>query len=179
MWQDLHEEGHGVLKDTHNCSPFYAFLSHTQVLGTPTHNSLVHLLCCVAAIAAPPPGHHAQVHNISDIIGGFILAIIFTTPYSIRAIGLHTCFREHIDGLQMLQPPGAGNGRKLAPDGPSQEGDDDDGYATGPTLPVSTHHSTLGVGGALGAGQFGTTPGRSPDVVLNMGAAAPASPARH
>jgi len=39
-----------------------------------------------------------QVHNISDILGGFLLAIIFTTPFAIKAIGLHTCVKRLIDG---------------------------------------------------------------------------------
>eukprot|EP00879_Flechtneria_rotunda_P000384 GHRR01000476.1.p1 GENE.GHRR01000476.1~~GHRR01000476.1.p1 ORF type:complete len:402 (+),score=52.39 GHRR01000476.1:347-1552(+) len=39
-----------------------------------------------------------NVHNISDIIGGFLLAIIFTAPYIIKAIGLQIAIRDHIDG---------------------------------------------------------------------------------
>jgi membrane-associated phospholipid phosphatase len=38
-----------------------------------------------------------NVHNISDVIGGFLLAIIFSTPYVVKAIGLHIAFRNQID----------------------------------------------------------------------------------
>lgn len=38
-----------------------------------------------------------QVHNISDILGGFLVAVIFTTPFAVKAIGLHTCIRQIID----------------------------------------------------------------------------------
>lgn len=40
----------------------------------------------------------AQVHNISDILGGFLCAIIFTTPFAIKAIGLHACIKHLVDG---------------------------------------------------------------------------------
>lgn len=38
-----------------------------------------------------------QVHNISDILGGFLVAIIFTTPFAVKAIGLHSCIKHLID----------------------------------------------------------------------------------
>jgi len=38
------------------------------------------------------------VHNVSDIIGGFLIAIIFTTPYVIKAIGMNNAFIAEIDG---------------------------------------------------------------------------------
>lgn len=38
-----------------------------------------------------------NVHNVSDVIGGFVLAIIFSTPFVIKAIGLHIAFRNQID----------------------------------------------------------------------------------
>jgi hypothetical protein len=38
-----------------------------------------------------------NVHNISDVLGGFVLAIIFVTPFVVKAIGLHIAFRNQID----------------------------------------------------------------------------------
>lgn len=38
-----------------------------------------------------------QVHNVDDILGGFLVAIIFTTPFTIKAIGLHGCLKHLID----------------------------------------------------------------------------------
>lgn len=37
------------------------------------------------------------MHNISDILGGFLVAIIFTTPFAVKAIGLHSCIKRLID----------------------------------------------------------------------------------
>lgn len=61
------------------------------------------LTCAVFATATPaaPAATVAAavaVHNISDILGGFLLAIIFTTPFAIKAIGLHGCIQMLIDG---------------------------------------------------------------------------------
>lgn len=44
-------------------------------------------------------GAMLQVHNISDILGGFLVAIIFTTPFAIKAIGLHSCIKRLIDDM--------------------------------------------------------------------------------
>jgi membrane-associated phospholipid phosphatase len=67
-----------------------------------------------------------NVHNISDIIGGFSLAIIFSTPFVVKAIGLHIAFRNQIDtGEEMakavrshtsiMAAPPAGPAGALAP----------------------------------------------------------------
>jgi uncharacterized iron-regulated membrane protein len=38
-----------------------------------------------------------DLHNISDIIGGFLLAVIFTTPAFLAAIGQYNVFQEAMD----------------------------------------------------------------------------------
>jgi hypothetical protein len=38
-----------------------------------------------------------QVHNVDDIMGGFLVDIIFTTPFTIKAIGLHGYLKHLID----------------------------------------------------------------------------------
>jgi hypothetical protein len=43
------------------------------------------------------PYVYVQVHNVDDIMGGFLVGIIFTTPFTIKAIGLHGCLKHLID----------------------------------------------------------------------------------
>lgn len=111
-------------------------------------------------------------HNISDIIGGFLLAIIFTTPYIIKAVGLHTALREHVDG--QLDTKTA----VLAPQGPEEGGIAGSmmGSIVGPMLPVSSapgHHSQPAPASAAvrqgnGTPEHGRPGADNGDVVLQM-----------
>lgn len=111
-----------------------------------------HLRCCCrwsCGVAPPPaPTTNAQAHHVSDIVGGFLVAIIFTSPFALKAIGLHCCIKRGIDGWV---PPG-------------------DAHREAGKVGLST--AVAPVGGGLGPGQFGWPHQPTADgghVVLNMG----------
>lgn len=39
-----------------------------------------------------------NLHGVEDIMGGFLLSIIFTTPYFIKTLGQYAVFKQQIDG---------------------------------------------------------------------------------
>jgi hypothetical protein len=84
---------------------------------------------------------------VADIVGGFLVAIIFTTPFALKAIGLHHCISRAIDG------PPAAPGVQLSAGGlpttmataPAPAGE----LLPGAPIPPPP------VGGELGPGQMG------------------------
>jgi hypothetical protein len=92
------------------------------------------------------------VHNISDIIGGFVVAITFTTPFAIKAIGLHGCIKRLIDG----------------PDSSAEVAGQPAAFAPGSVLPVTAaqHRAAQGTGPAIVNGRH--APGRPQHVTLDM-----------
>lgn len=113
-----------------------------------------------------------QVHNISDILGGFVVAIIFTTPFAIKAIGLHSCIRHLIDDAEPVAEgadpkPDVGTGARTVHTVPA-------GTVQQRVAPVGVHHG--GVNGGLGqAGgvKMEQQPGPGEHLALHM-AQAPA-----
>jgi hypothetical protein len=108
-----------------------------------------------------------QVHNIADIVGGFLVAIIFTTPFAIKAIGLHSFIRHIIDDVE-----------------PAAEGADDKPDVGAGARPVQTvlpgtvqqravHHDGNGGMGQAGGVKREQQPGPGEHLALNM-AQAPA-----
>lgn len=79
------------------------------------------------------------MHNISDILGGFLVAIIFTTPFAIKAIGLHTCINHLID-----EDPAAGADAAASNGAPTAAGSS--------ILPVTMQDSNMPVVGQRGPG---------------------------
>lgn len=85
-------------------------LAHPKTLLPSLRLHALHMMMTCAAAAV-------QVHNISDILGGFLVAIIFTTPFAIKAIGLHGCIKHLIDGppASSSSKGGGGEGRPTHP----------------------------------------------------------------
>jgi hypothetical protein len=75
-----------------------------------------------------------DLHNISDIIGGFLCALIFTTPTFLAAVGQYNVFQEAMDYDEILRR------RHKGKHGPSERGGittDDTGASSGDVqLPV-------------------------------------------
>ncbi|KAF8067409.1 MCM5 [Scenedesmus sp. PABB004] len=72
-------------------------------------------------------------HHISDIVGGFLVAIIFSTPYAVKAIGLHVAMAERIDGAGGA----AGDAKLVAARDPARGGGAAPGGAAAPCPPHS------------------------------------------
>ncbi|WIA33282.1 hypothetical protein OEZ86_006423 [Tetradesmus obliquus] len=67
-----------------------------EVMHALAYGFIVLCLCLSWYIGATRFWDH--LHSIADIIGGFVVAVIFTTPFVIKAVGLHTAMRNRIDG---------------------------------------------------------------------------------
>eukprot|EP00878_Enallax_costatus_P000743 GHUV01000859.1.p1 GENE.GHUV01000859.1~~GHUV01000859.1.p1 ORF type:complete len:406 (+),score=47.39 GHUV01000859.1:224-1441(+) len=120
-------------------------------------------------------------HNVSDIIGGFVLAIFFVTPFVIKAIGLHIAFRNQIDTgeeaakairshTSIMAAPPAGDADNMASLAPfdARAGSDIEPAAGPPMVPVHSVNSHSKPHG--GSGLYPQLPGRPSggDVVLQM-----------